>query len=522
MNMKEEIKRLESYREAARQGGGPEEIEKQRKAGKLTARERIDRLLAPGTFIETGMFLGHDFSPKEEEKTFGDGIIAGWGEIDGRKVCVMAHDRTIHRGSVGRVGRSKYCELVEIATQSGVPFIGLIDAPGARIEVPRLGVPDHGFLRFSFFKRHVLASGVIPQISAILGTCAGNAVFAPALTDFIIMVEGIANMVYTGPRVIRVIKEVTHKEATIEELGGAEVHSRLSGVADFRVRSEDECFQLIRKLLSFLPQNCREKPPRIKTEDDPNRNVDGLEELVPTESSESYDMHKVIEIIVDEGNFLEVKSEFAKNVIVGFARLNGRSVGIVASQPSFLAGALDIDSSDKESRFISFCDAFNIPLIFLIDNTGYLPGVKQEHGGIIRHGAKALYTIAEATVPKLSVILGKATGGGMSGSGGEKDLGIDRVFAWPIAQRQIMSPEGAVEVLFKREIAQAENPEEFRQQKIEELRSLLSGPYYSAATEEIDEVIKPGETRQRLIAALELLANKAEPRHYKKHGVMPV
>lgn len=519
MGMKEEVERLMRYREEARQGGGKEEIEKQRREGKLTARERIDRLLDPGTFVETGMFLGHDFSGKGEEKTYGDGIITGWGKIDGRKVCIMAHDRTIHRGSVGRVGRSKYIELIEAATQAGVPFIGLMDSPGARIEIPPLGAPTHGYRRFSFFKRHALASGVIPQIAAILGTCAGNAVYAPALMDFIIMVDGIANMVVTGPRVI---KEVTHEETTIEELGSAKVHCRISGVADFRVKSEDECFQLIKKLLSFLPQNCREKPPKVKTEDDPNRAVDELEDLVPPESSKTYDMHKVITRIVDEGDFLEVKSEFARNVVTGFARLNGQTVGIVASQPFFLAGTLDIDASDKQARFISFCDAFNIPLIFLVDNTGYFPGVKQEHGGIIRHGAKALYAIAEATVPKLSVIIRKATGGGISGAGGEKDLGIDRVFAWPIATRQIIGPEGAVEILFKHEIARAENPEEFRRQKIEELRPLLEGPYYSAATEEVDEVIKPGETRQRLISALELLEGKVEPRHYKKHGVMIV
>ena len=520
MGMKEEVERLETHIKLALQGGGPEQIEKHRKAGKNTARERIDCLLDPGTFEETGMFLGHDFSNKRGETPYGDGIITGWGEIDGRRVCVMSHDCTIHRGSLGRVGRSKYIELVETAIQAGVPFIGLNDSPGARIEVPPSGPPSHGYRRYSTFKMHALASGVIPQISAVLGTCAGNAVYGSALMDFVIMVEEIGKMVVTGPRII---KEVTREETTVEELGGAKVHCRLSGVADFRVKSEDECFQLIKKLLSFLPQSCREKPPRVKTEDDTNRSVNDLEDIVPTESFKSYDMHEVITRIVDdEGNFLEVKPEFAKNVIVGFARLNGRSVGIVGSQPLFLAGTLDINASDKQSRFIRFCDAFNIPIIFLVDNTGYLPGVKQEHGGLIRHGAKSLYAIAEATVPKLTVIIRKATGGGISGAGGEKDMGIDRVFAWPIATRQVMGPEGAVEIIFKHEIAQAENPEEFRRQKIEEIRPLLTGPYYSAATEEIDEVIKPGDTRRCLVSALELIADKVEPRHYKKHGIMPV
>ncbi len=519
MGMKE-VEQLDTHIKLALQGGGPEQLEKQRKAGKLTARERIDCLLDAGTFEETGMFLGHDFSSKKEETTYGDGIVTGWGKIDDRKVCVMAHDCTIHQGSLGRVGRSKYIGLVETAIQAGVPFIALNDSPGARIEVPPLGAPLYGYRRYSNFKMHALASGVIPQISAILGTCAGNAVYGPALMDFIIMVDEIGKMVITGPRVI---KQVTHEETTMEELGGAKVHCRISGVADFRVKNEDECFKLIKKLLSFLPQNCREKPPMMKTEDDPNRSADDLEDIVPTESSKSYDMHEVIKRIVDDkGDFLEVKREFAKNVIVGFARLNGRSVGIVASQPLFRSGTLDIDASDKQSRFISFCDAFNIPIIFLVDNTGYLPGVEQEHGGLIRHGAKSLYAISVATVPKLAVIIRKATGGGISGAGGEKDMGIDRVFAWPIATRQVIGPEGAVEIIYKEEITKAANPEEFRRQKIEEIRPLLAGPYYSAASEEIDAVIRTGDTRRHLVSALELIVDKVEPRQHKKHGIMPV
>ena len=516
--MKEEIERLRQYRAAALQGGGPEEIAKHREKGKLFARDRIEILLDPGTFVETGMFVGHDFLT-EQEKTFGDGIITGWGEINKRKVCVMAHDRTIQRGSVGRVGRSKYCELLDNAMERGVPFVGLMDAPGARIEVPQPGAPTHGFLRWSFFKRHALASGVIPQISAILGTCAGNAVYAPALGDFIIMVEGIGNMLITGPKVI---KEVTGAEVTIEELGGPQVHCSVSGVADFRVKTEEECFQLIRKLLSYLPQNCREKPLRVDTGDDPNRVDDSLADIVPADGKKVYDMRQVIKRVVDNGEFLEVKADFAKNAVIGFARLNGWSVGISANQPQYLAGTLNIDSSDKQSRFIRFCDAFNIPLIFFVDNPGYLPGINQEHGGIIRHGAKTLYAITEATVPKISVLLRKATGGGIAGSGGDKDIEVDHLFAWPAATKAIVGAEGSVEVLFKQEIEKAENPEEFRQQKVEELRYALSGPYTAAAIEEVDEVIEPRETRQRIIAILETMIDKNELRPYRKHGVMPV
>lgn len=517
-SMQEEIERLRNYRERTFKGGGEEEIARQRAGGKLLARDRIQLLLDPETFVEVGMFVGHDFLT-EQERNFGDGIITGWGEIDKRKVCVMAHDRTINRGSVGLIGRSKYCEILEKATEYGIPFIGLMDAPGARIEVPRLGPPDHGFLRWSFFKRHALASGVIPQISAILGTCAGNAVYAPALGDFVIMVEGIGNMLVTGPKVI---KEVTGAEVTIEELGGTKVHCRITGVADFRVKTEDECFQLIRRLLGFLPQNCRGKPPRVETGDDPNRLDDSLADVVPIDGKKAYDIRQVINRVVDCGEFLEVKADFAPNGVIGFARLNGHSVGISANQPLHLAGSLSVDSSDKQARFIRFCDAFNIPLIFFVDNPGYLPGIDQEHHAIIRHGAKTLYAIAEATVPKISVILRKATGGGIAGSGGDKDLGIDRLFAWPIATKGIIGPEAAVQVLFKEEIDNAENPEELRRQKIEEVRRTMSGPYLAAAVEDVDEVIEPRETRKRLIATIELMADKNEVRHYRKHGVMPV
>jgi len=519
MSMSEEIQRLRHYRELARLGGGEGEVAKHRAQGKLFARDRIQMLLDPGTFVETAMLAGHDFLA-EEEKSFGDAIITGWGEIDKRRVCVLAHDRTVHGGGVGTIGRSKYCELLDRAAEYGVPFIGLMDAPGARIGGPhRTGPPDHGFLRASFFKRHALASGVIPQISAILGTCAGNAVYAPALGDFIIMVEGIGNMLITGPRVI---EEVTGAKVTIEELGGSKVHCRISGVADFRVKTEEECFHLIRKLLSFLPQNCREKPPRVDTGDDPNRIDDSLADIVPADMKKVYDVRQVIRRVVDGREFLEVKADFAPNAVTGFARLNGWSVGFSCNQPLHMAGCLSIDSSDKQARFIRFCDAFNIPLVFLVDNPGYLPGIDQEHKGIIRHGAKTLYAIAEATVPKITVILRRAIGGGIAGSGGDKDIGIDRMLAWPIASTGVIGGEAAVEVLFRRQIESAENPEEFRRQKLAEMRRVMSGPYLVAATEGVDEVIEPGETRQRLIAALELMADKNEPRPYRKHGIMPL
>jgi acetyl-CoA carboxylase carboxyltransferase component len=516
--MQEEINRLRSLRQSALQGGGSAEIARHREKGKLFARDRIELLIDTGTFVETGMFAGHDFL-NEEEKTFGDGVITGWGQIDGRQVAVMSHDRTIHRGSVGFIGRSKYCELLDKAAEQGVPFIGLMDSPGARIQDSGFRAPNHGFLRMSFFKRHALASGVIPQISAILGTCAGNAVYASALTDFIIMVEGISNMVVTGPKVI---KEMTLESVTVEELGNTEVHCRLTGVADFRVETEQECFSLIRNLLSFIPQNCGEKPPRVDTGDDPRRTDDTLADMVPADDRKTYDVRQVINGVVDREEFLEVKADFAQNAVVGFARLNGQVIGISANQPRYLAGSLTVDSSDKQARFIRFCDAFNIPLVFLVDNPGYLPGKGEEHRGIIRHGAKTLYAIAEATVPKIALLLRKATGGGIAGSGGDKDLGIDRVLAWPIAQKMIIGPEGAVEILYKREIEQAEDPDKLRQQKIDEIRRAMSGPYVSAATEDVDEVIEPRETRQKLIASLELIANKNELRRYRKHGIMPV
>ncbi len=515
--MKEPIERLRKYREAALKGDA-EKARKHRETGKLLARERILALVDPGTFVESGMFVGHDFS-SEQDKTYGDGIITGWGAIDRRKVCLMAHDRTVKGGSVGHVGRSKYCEILDRALEAGVPFVGLNDSSGARIEPPQTGPPDHGFLRSSFFKRHALASGVIPQISAILGTCAGNAVYGPALTDFVIMVEGMSNMLITGPKVV---KAVTGEEVTIEKLGSAKVHCSISGVADFRVKTEAECFQLIRDLLSFLPQNCREKPPRLKNEDPIDRADDSLADIVPTEDNKPYDVREVIKRLVDYGRFLEVKADFARNCVTGFARMNGEPVGISANQPRYMAGTLSIDSSDKQSRFIRFCDAFNIPLVFLVDNPGYLPGLGQEHGGIIRHGAKNLYAIAEATVPKVTVLLRKGIGGGTPGSGASKDLGIDRILAWPIAYRQVVGPEGAVELFFQEEIRKADHPEEFRRKKVEEMRRLLSGPYLSAAVEEVDEVIEPRETRQRLIAALEFMKNKQEPRHWKKHGLMPL
>jgi acetyl-CoA carboxylase carboxyltransferase component len=517
MNMKESIERLRHYREAALQGDA-EKVEKHRATGKLSARERILALLDAGTFVESGMFAGHDFS-SARDKTYGDGIITGWGEIDRRKVCVMAHDRTVKGGSVGPVGRSKYCEILDKALEAGVPFIGLNDAPGARIELPQTGPLDHAFRRSSFFKRHTLASGVIPQVSAILGTCAGNAVYGPALTDFIIMVEGIGNMLITGPKVV---KAVTGEDATIERLGSAKVHCGISGVSDFRVKTEADCFQLLRDLLSFLPQNCREKPPRVKNDDPVDRADDSLADIVPTDEKKPYDVREVIKRFVDYGRFLEVKADFARNCVVGFARMNGETVGISANQPRYMAGTLDINSSDKQSRFIRFCDAFNIPIIFLVDNPGYLPGLGQEHGGIIRHGAKNLYAIAEATVPKVTVLLRKGIGGGTPGSGGNKDLGIDRILAWPIAYRQVVGPEGAVELFYHEEIKKADHPEEFRRKKVEEMRRLMSGPYLSAAVEEVDEVIEPRETRPRLIAALEFMKNKQEPRHWKKHGLTPL
>ena len=515
--MQDKLRKLCEMKSAALLGGGKEKIAKRHEQGRLTARERVERLLDPSSFIEQVMLAG--LQPDIEKGMYGDGVVTGYGRIDGRRVCIFAQDATFHGGSTGPVHRSKICSMIETALETGVPLIGLNDSAGGRMEpTESQSTAYSSFARYSIFYRHIEASGVVPQISAIMGPCAGNGVYAPALTDFIFVVKGISQMFITGPRVL---KEVTGEETTQEELGGAKIHCEMSGVADVETSSEDECLGKIRELLSLLPSNNRESPPVVNTGDDPNRVDEKLENLAPTDSMRAYDMHNIILRLVDSGYFFEIKPKFARNVIVGFGRLNSRTVGIVANQPLFYAGTMTIDSSDKQARFIRFCDAFNIPLVFLIDTPGYLPGREQERGGLIRHGAKALYALGEATVPKVAVVIGKCYGGARPAMGADKDLGADRVYAWPTAESSIMGPEPTAKIIYRKAIASAKNPEEFEQQKIKELKA-RAGPYNWTASEWIDDVIEPRETRRQLIGTLEALSSKRELRQAKKHGNIPL
>lgn len=509
--MEDKIQVLRDLKEKVARGGGQARIDKHHEGKKLTARERIDQLLDPGSFEEIFSLASLDFSLAKKD-SFGDGIIIGHGKIDGRLVCLYAQDATIMGGSVGVIHRFKMCHAIDTALEMGVPLIALNDSAGGRIQ--RAMQITHGSNFFSY----TMASGKIPLISAILGSCAGNAVYGAALTDFVFMVDGIGHMIITGPRVI---KEVIGEEISVEDLGGSRVHTEISGCADFRSPSEDDCFQLIRKLIGFLPSNYRELPPRRSPEDDPERLLEGLEKVVPSERRKTYDVRKVIEKIVDQGFFLEVKKAFAANIITGFARLDGYPVGIVANQSRVLGGALTVDSSDKEARFIRFCDSFNLPIIFLMDVPGYFPGKEQEFKGIIRHGAKVLYAISESTVPKISVILRKAYGGGSTAMGGHSALGTDRILAWPTGETAIMSPVAAADVLYRDEIKKAKDPGEMRKAKVAELEERFYTPYYSAASMDIFEVIAPAETRRILIRNLELLRRKTSPRR-APHGNFPV
>ncbi|MDY7077760.1 MAG: acyl-CoA carboxylase subunit beta [Chloroflexota bacterium] len=507
---------MESKQAQARLGGGAERVERQHARGKLTARERLDYLLDPGTFYELDEFVTHRATGfgLDERSTLGDSVVTGWGEINGRLVYVFAQDFTVLGGSVGEVHGQKVCKVLDLALENGAPVIGLNDSGGARIQEGVDALAAYG----EIFYRNVLASGVIPQISVVMGPCAGGAVYSPALTDFIFMTEGIARMFITGPDVI---KAVTHEEVSGEELGGAEVHSQLSGVAHFAAPSAEETFDLVRQLLAYLPSNNAQDPPRIPTTDPPGRIDETLDGLVPEDPMQGYDMREVIRRIVDEGAFLEVQQLFATNLIVGFARMGGDVVGIVAQQPPSLAGVLDSDSSDKGARFIRFCDCFNIPLLTLTDTPGFLPGVAQEHGGIIRHGAKMIYAYAEASVPKISVITRKAYGGAyivMS----SKHLRGDVCLAWPGAEIAVMGPQGAVNVIFRRELKAADGPEVLREELVHDYREKFANPYVAAARGYLDGVIFPHETRPRVIRALEMLRNKRVQRPPRKHGNIPL
>jgi acetyl-CoA carboxylase carboxyltransferase component len=511
-----ELARLKALQEKARLGGGQKAIDRRHEAGKLTARERIDLLFDPDSFVEMcdlAESQSRDFG-MQEKKVPGDGVVIGHGTIEGRLVFAYSQDATVLGGSVGIIHGRKICRIMEEAIKVKAPLIGLNDSGGGRLNE---GFPASEGVAGMFF-RNTAASGIIPQISAMMGTCAGVAVYSPALTDFVIMVEGKSHMVITGPAVI---KSVTGEEVSMEDLGGAKVHSEITGTAHFIAGNDKECLQLVKKLLSYLPSNHDEEPPVVACSDDPDRVDDTLESIVPADFRKAYDMREVILRVVDNGDFFEILPKFAKNIIIGFARMDGRTVGIVGNQPKVWAGSLDVDASDKAARFIRFCDAFNIPLINFVDVPGYFPGVKQEHSGIIRHGAKMLYAYAEATVPKITLALRKEYGGAVMAMCCV-GMGVDQMLAWPIAQLVVLDTATAVSLIYRKEIKTAEKPEEFRQQKIEEYDYKFSNPFYAAEHMLVDKVIKPRETRPQLIKALRILRNKVRPGPTRRHGNIPL
>jgi acetyl-CoA carboxylase carboxyltransferase component len=507
---------LYARKAAARAGGGPERIARQHEKGKMTARERLELLLDRGSFREIDVFVTHtsnDFG-LGEQKIPGDGVVTGYGTMNGRLVYVYSQDFTVFGGSVSWAHAMKICKVMDMAMKNGAPIIGLNDSGGARIQE---GV--HSLAGYAeIFYRNVMASGVIPQISVIMGPCAGGAVYSPAITDFVIMVKDTSQMFVTGPDVV---KTVTQEEVTFEELGGAFVHASKSGVAHFAAENEEDAIFLVQNLVEFLPNNNMDDPPFMPTQDDPLRQDTELDTLIPDSATKPYDMKDVIRHIVDDGQFLEVHQHFAMNILVGFARLGGRPVGIVAQQPAVLAGVLDVEASQKAARFVRFCDAFNIPLVVLEDVPGFMPGVTQEHGGIIRHGAKLLYAFSEATVPKVTVIVRKAYGGAYCVMN-PRHLGADLVLAWPSAEIAVMGPEGAVNVIFRRELAEAADPTARRAELVEEYRRRFANPYVAAGAGFIDNVIEPHETRPRLINMLEMLQNKRGALPAKKHGNIPL
>ena len=510
------LEQLQKLRETARQGGGPDRIEVQRKAGKLTARERLELLLDKGSFRETDMFVTHrthDFE-LQDRKYLSDSVITGWGTVDGRLVYVFSQDFTVFGGSLGEVHAEKICKIMDMAMRNGAPLIGLNDSGGARIQE---GVVSLGAYA-DIFLRNTLASGVIPQISAIMGPCAGGAVYSPALTDYIFMVRESSYMFVTGPDVVR---SVTHEEVDFEALGGAEVHASTSGVCHYVAETEADALFMIRVLLSYLPQNNMEDPPFRATSDDRLRTEAALDSIIPDDPSRPYDMREVIRLVMDDAAFFEIHEAYAKNIVVGFARLGGHSVGVIANQPDVLAGVLDINASDKAARFVRFCDSFNIPIITFVDVPGFLPGTAQEHGGIIRHGAKLLYAYCEATVAKITVITRKAYGGAYDVMS-SKHIRGDLNFAWPTAEIAVMGPEGAVNIIFRKELAQADDPEQRRSELVQEYREKFANPYISASRGYLDDVIEPRHTRPRLINALEMLSNKRDANPAKKHGNIPL
>ncbi len=507
---------LQEKSRLAEAGGGAARLEKQKQAGKMTARERIEFFLDEGSFEEFDKFVVHrstDFG-LENQKYLGDGVLTGHGLVDGREVFVFAQDFTVFGGSLSETHAQKIVKVMDLAMKTGSPIIGLNDSGGARIQEGVVSLGGYA----DIFLRNTLASGVVPQISCILGPCAGGAVYSPAITDFNVMVKDSSYMFITGPDVI---KTVTHEEVTKEELGGAMTHNAKSGVAHFAADSDQHALQITRELLSFLPSNNMEKPPFVATSDASSRADEKLNSIVPESSSQPYDIRDIIHNVTDENYFFEVQEHYAPNIVVGFARLGGYSVGIVANQPAFLAGVLDIDASVKAARFVRFCDCFNIPLITFEDVPGFLPGVNQEHFGIIRHGAKLLYAFAEATVPKITVITRKAYGGAYCVMA-SKHIRTDINFAYPSAEIAVMGAEGAVGVLYRKEISDAENSEDFRKSKVSEFQEKFANPYVAAERGYIDEVIEPAQTRPKLIRALSLLQNKRDSNPPKKHGNIPL
>ena len=512
----ERIERLEQMRAEVLLGGGPVRIERQHAWGKLTARERLDLLLDAGSFVELDAFVTHRATEfgLADQHILGDGVVTGHGTVDGRLVFVFSQDFTVFGGSLSEAYAEKICKIMDLAMKVGAPVIGLNDSGGARIQE---GVASLGGYA-EIFLRNVMASGVIPQISVVMGPCAGGAVYSPAMTDFTVMVEHTSYMFVTGPNVV---KTVTHEEVDAEFLGGATTHTTKSGVAHLAATDEAAALDAARRILSHLPQNNLGEPPRLPTNDPVDRMDPELDTVVPADPRVPYDMHDVISRVVDDGRFLEVQPGWAPNIIVGFARLDGQSIGIVAQQPSVLAGALDIEASTKAARFVRTCDCFNVPLLTLVDVPGFLPGVGQEHGGIIRHGAKLLYAYCEATVPKLTVITRKAYGGAYDVMS-SKHIRGDMNFAWPTAEIAVMGAEGAVNIIFRDAIAQADDPVAERQRLVAEYESEFANPYVAAARGYVDDVIKPSETRPRLIQALAVMAGKRESNPRKKHGNIPL
>ncbi len=511
MSLKENLERMQKLSREAELGGGEERLKKQRQNGRMTARERIDFLLDPGSFVELDKFKTHriyDFD-MEKRKIAGDGVVTGFGTINGRQICVFAHDFTVFGGSLSGAYAEKVCKVMDLAVKTGCPVVGLNDGSGARIQEGVVSLAGYA----DIFLRNALSSGVVPQISAIMGPCAGGAVYSPAMTDFIVMVRDTSYMFITGPDVI---KATTHEDVSMQELGGADTHSSRSGVCHLETDDDQSCLETVRELLSFMPSNNTEDAPFVPTADDPNRRDPELDSLVPENPNKPYNMADLITRVVDDGHFFEIQKDFAHNMLIGFARLGGYSVGIVANQPDFLAGCLDIDASVKAARFVRFCDAFNIPLVTFVDVPGFLPGTSQEYGGIIRHGAKLLYAFCEATVPKVTVITRKAYGGAYDVMS-SKHIRGDFNFAYPTAEVAVMGPEQAINILYRGEMSTAE-----RAQLTDDYRQKFANPFKAAELGYVDEVMIPRDTRPRLITALKVLENKRDRNPPRKHGNIPL